>query len=300
MSMLTRCPECGTSFRITTDQLVSRQGKVRCGRCQHVFSALASLVHTRDPVVPTDPFAALNNESSYSVLDANSQPAKPEEEPVAEAQAQDAAHEAQAQEEAQEAREEGEQESDELPVARPLARLARKQREEEAAEEADADRPRRRFAWLSTIGVLLALVVLAGQGAYFYRNQLAQMQPETKPWLTQMCEKLHCKLETPVDPQAISIESSSLEADTADPSLLQLSALLRNRSVMAQQLPYLELTLIDAQEAPQARRVIRPEEYGMRGATLPQLGADGEFQVRLSIDASQVKASGYRLYAFYP
>ncbi len=62
MSMLTRCPACGTSFRITTDQLVSRQGKVRCGNCQQVFSALGSRVPTREAAAhpPSDPVTALD------------------------------------------------------------------------------------------------------------------------------------------------------------------------------------------------------------------------------------------------
>lgn len=37
--MYTRCPQCQTVFRITTAQLKAREGKVRCGRCQHVFGA---------------------------------------------------------------------------------------------------------------------------------------------------------------------------------------------------------------------------------------------------------------------
>jgi len=293
MSMLTRCPECGTSFRITTDQLVSRQGKVRCGRCQYVFSALASLVHTRDPAThpPSDSLGPPDPESSFSVLDANSRPLPADSEPLA---ARFEPEDVQALEAL------SEEEEPPPPVSRPLQHHALDETEE--SEKEVEERPRRRFAWLSFAGVLLALLALAAQGAYFYRNQLALLQPETKPWLTQMCVKLACRLETPVDPQAISIESSSLEADPADPTLLQLNALLRNRSALAQKLPYLELTLIDAQESPQARRVIKPEEYGLRvaGAVLPQLGADGEYQVRLSIDASRLKANGYRLYAFYP
>jgi len=295
MSMLTRCPECGTSFRITTDQLVSRQGKVRCGRCQFVFSALASLVHTRDPSAHplSDSLGPLDADSRFSVLDANSRPLPAEPAPVIAAGETGTARAP---------LDEPADDDGEAPVSRPLQRLSID--EDEEKDEA-AEPPRRRLAWLSLAGVVLAVLTLAAQGAYFYRNQLAQLQPETKPWLVQMCAKLACKIETPVDPQAISIESSSLEADPADPTLLQLNALLRNRSAMAQQLPFLELTLIDAQEAPQARRVIRPEEYSTRGAggaaaPLPQLGADGEYQVRLSIDASQLKANGYRLYAFYP
>lgn len=42
--MLTRCPACETSFRVYSEQLKARQGKVRCGECQAVFNALDSLV----------------------------------------------------------------------------------------------------------------------------------------------------------------------------------------------------------------------------------------------------------------
>jgi predicted Zn finger-like uncharacterized protein len=40
-SQLTRCPECRTLFRATGAQLALAGGRVRCGRCQHVFNALA-------------------------------------------------------------------------------------------------------------------------------------------------------------------------------------------------------------------------------------------------------------------
>lgn len=35
----TRCPACGTVFRVTAEQLRLRAGMVRCGQCQHVFNA---------------------------------------------------------------------------------------------------------------------------------------------------------------------------------------------------------------------------------------------------------------------
>ena len=37
--MRTRCPECGTIFRVTSEQLRRKAGKVRCGQCQAVFNA---------------------------------------------------------------------------------------------------------------------------------------------------------------------------------------------------------------------------------------------------------------------
>ncbi len=41
---ITRCPKCGTAFRITQAQLQSAKGAVRCGSCLHVFKALDYLI----------------------------------------------------------------------------------------------------------------------------------------------------------------------------------------------------------------------------------------------------------------
>lgn len=42
--MVTRCPKCATSFRITSAQLQSAKGAVRCGSCLHIFKAHDHLV----------------------------------------------------------------------------------------------------------------------------------------------------------------------------------------------------------------------------------------------------------------
>ncbi|MFC5520456.1 DUF3426 domain-containing protein [Polaromonas jejuensis] len=39
MSLITRCPACGTMFKVVTDQLKVSQGWVRCGHCAEVFDA---------------------------------------------------------------------------------------------------------------------------------------------------------------------------------------------------------------------------------------------------------------------
>lgn len=43
MSSITCCPSCATRFRVVADQLRISDGWVRCGRCQEVFDAQASL-----------------------------------------------------------------------------------------------------------------------------------------------------------------------------------------------------------------------------------------------------------------
>lgn len=41
--MFTKCPECSISFRVTAKVLQQAKGNVRCGGCEHVFSALEYL-----------------------------------------------------------------------------------------------------------------------------------------------------------------------------------------------------------------------------------------------------------------
>lgn len=43
MAMTTRCPQCGTAFRVVPDQLRVRDGLVRCGECATVFDGRACL-----------------------------------------------------------------------------------------------------------------------------------------------------------------------------------------------------------------------------------------------------------------
>lgn len=44
MSLVTRCPNCGTAFRVQRDQLSARAGTVRCGKCGDMFDGVAALV----------------------------------------------------------------------------------------------------------------------------------------------------------------------------------------------------------------------------------------------------------------
>lgn len=44
MSLVTRCPACGTAFRVQRNQLAVRSGAVRCGKCAEVFDGVAALV----------------------------------------------------------------------------------------------------------------------------------------------------------------------------------------------------------------------------------------------------------------
>ena len=60
MNLTTRCPNCGTAFRVQPAQLSARGGKVRCGKCTHVFDGVAALVSEN----PAPEEAGASNEPS--------------------------------------------------------------------------------------------------------------------------------------------------------------------------------------------------------------------------------------------
>jgi predicted Zn finger-like uncharacterized protein len=43
MTLVTRCPACGTAFRVHSTQLAQKSGRVRCGKCATVFDGVAAL-----------------------------------------------------------------------------------------------------------------------------------------------------------------------------------------------------------------------------------------------------------------
>lgn len=70
--MRTRCPECGTVFRVTSEQLRRKAGKVRCGHCQAVFNAFDQWQSDSDETLVAAPV----EESSAQPLP--EQPGEPE------------------------------------------------------------------------------------------------------------------------------------------------------------------------------------------------------------------------------
>lgn len=52
MALTTRCPQCGTSFKVVPDQLRVRNGLVRCGACSTVFDGRACLVPEQGTPAP--------------------------------------------------------------------------------------------------------------------------------------------------------------------------------------------------------------------------------------------------------
>lgn len=150
------------------------------------------------------------------------------------------------------------------------------------------------------IGVIVLLVGLLLQSAYVFRDQIAVRFPAVQPLLAQMCDALGCQVGLPAQIEAVSLESSELQALAPEKNTFVFNALLRNHHATAQAWPNIELTLNDANEQAVARRVFTPRDYLATQEAGKGFAANSEQPIKLFLSLSPLKAAGYRVYLFYP
>lgn len=299
MKMVTRCPACGTGFRVYQEQLDARQGQVRCGHCAVVFNAHAHLVVEAD--VQTRPDTAEVIMPATSPIDIDK--------PATGASTPDSVESAVRYAPATPVREKTPIEPPAAAASETPYRAEKKKQEPVVLTMADAtqfdfgpsaqaaNRASNRWWTLGTV-VLIALLFL--QGIYLFRTELARAMPAARPALEHACTLLGCEVPYPREAALISIESSDLQAAPGTKDVLVLSAVLRNRATFAQAYPAIELTLTDAADVTVARRVLRPRDYAPEDRSTGVFAASSETPLKLHLDAAGLGASGYRLYVFYP
>ncbi len=294
--MLSTCPECRTTFRVSQAQLDARRGLVRCGRCNAVFNAYDALLpeleapplgEEGEAVVQTrvgggdDDVGAAPATPSWSAPEGPaSVPAEPEPSP---AQAEAGPPEA--------------------PPLRWIPSEGAETPESILLSELPVRRPSSgaplRALWivlLVPLGLLLPL-----QLAYFLRAEIAAWIPETRPYLEAACAPLGCTVALPRDREALRVEASSLETDPESPASAQLRVAFSNRAGQAVAWPHIVLTLTDVGNVPVAQRVFAPKEYLPRQqADRPGLEAGGEYEAWLDLGLGGLTAAGYRVALEYP
>ncbi len=289
--MLTRCPSCATTFRITPEQLKARQGRVRCGQCQNVFNALETLVEevasiaaaSGGPPAETSVEVAaveavpLQQSIEVAVPPAPTFPAEP-------------------------AAEESPEESAPPPI-KPAGDPPEPETLVDYEPAFDSfmtdETPRRAWPWV--LGTLLALSILALQAVHHYRVELSVLLPESKPALQALCEIAGCELPLPKKVDLVAIETSDLHPDTSNAAQLQLVATLKNRAPFAQEYPHLELTLTDTADKALLRRVLAPADYLSKNKPLAAgFPPASDLAISLTLEVKDLAAVGYRLYVFYP
>lgn len=301
MSGITICPQCGTRFRVTAEQLAARNGAVRCGRCAHVFDAYRSMAQQPASVSPEAP-----EEIEITAPDAAEYPEQAPPEQPGEAEPAPQMAPEQAQEPVQSGEAEAEAAAEDSPAnAVRVVRVEPAPQKIESSVSPDnpkyAPPPKPRRTWPWALASLLLAFALAGQGTYFFRDSVAANYPATRPLLEQACTYLQCHVGLPQKPELIGIDSSELHGDPAHANIVVLNCVLRNRAAHVQAFPELELTLTNPRDEMVARRVFAPKEYLANASVIPQgIAAKGDVAIRLLMDLGDLKAEGYKLYVFYP
>ena len=284
--LITTCSHCGARFRVTPQQLNQRQGQVRCGRCSELFSGFAALERFPDDDTGgrllqahlAERPAADDEMPEIETLDAGSVPAAPipVENPVAPEPAEPP------------------------PVLSSTPGLRRPAQFDPAIvlEPPQPPKPVSRAWWF---GVALLGCVLALEAAYAYRGPLAQRYPALRPPLESACARLQCSVPFAREESLLKLEDSELLEVPGKPNEIALGARIRNLASVAQEYPYLELTLTDLTGQAAMRRVLRPTDYLGRPVSLGEVLPPGvEIALQMRLETPRIKATGYELLLFYP
>ena len=316
MTMVTRCPACATLFRVTPQQLQTRQGQVRCGRCTAVFDGFTRLATRLEPGTPEAPrpevsagdaaqkLVALVPEGALEhtlredleATDAPEPPPVPATPPVpAEFEFQPVTPRP------------ARAASEFVPPTRaaPVRLETNLDATMTSSQTVSADAlflqqahaKRRGGSRLWTAGSVLLLLVLAVQAVYAYRGELAANYRGLKPAMARMCEWLACEVPLPQRPTLINIEASDLQSvDRTRPGVIQLTATLRNHADYDLAYPALDLVLTNTKEHTLARRIFLPREYLDKARDVDAgFPANAEITVRLDLDTGELAAAGFRL-----
>ena len=312
MSFITRCPACGTMFKVVADQLRVSQGWVRCGHCSDVFDAGSHLQTVNPAPLPWPEVAAQSfpTGADVSVVEELSVP--------------DAALS-----EKESARNEPalvpppDEEETDLVAALPDTTT---HADTKSPADTRADDPvaafhdvsflrqaRREAFWKKTsvravIGVL-GLVLLALLGLQYvlqYKDSLALTDPRWPPVLQAVCQPLNCAVKPLRRVESMVIDSSSFSK--SGPDSFRLNFILKNTADLPLEAPLLELTLTDTQDKAILRRILTAAQFGYSAETLLPARAEVAGAVSFSVanvdsrpaSVSAAAVAGYRVLVFYP
>ncbi|MCU0969011.1 MAG: zinc-ribbon domain-containing protein [Rubrivivax sp.] len=317
MTLATRCPACGTAFRVVQDQLRVSEGWVRCGRCAEVFNAAEHLL----PALPAaaDPSSARVLETLAAVASQASAAPPGERRDGEPDEASGTGPASGADQGARDADEDAplavpdpnrrrDDDGDDGVQAGAVAATAqtappadlRADRDRVPSFVARADAARRwqqpRVRVLLACAAVAAAAGLALQVAVEYRDLVAARWPASRAALEAMCDIAGCRVEAPRVIGALVVDSSGLAREEGT-SRYRLNLVVSNRSALDLATPAVDLALTDADGRLVARRTLRPPDLGVEATTI-RAGAELPLQATLRI--AEPPIAGYTVELFYP
>ena len=295
MSLITRCTNCETLFKVVPDQLRISDGWVRCGQCGEVFDATLGLMEN-GPEAQRDAPPTVEAQTVAGLAAALAAPAvgSPgvDDQPASDANIRPATTTAAPAHGAADAAP-GYPDFT-LPDVQEHTQLSFMRT---PAAQSVWRRPAVRAALACASLGLGALLVL--QVVHHERDRIAAMQPAARPTLTALCALAGCRLAPLRQIESVVIDSSVFERDRGDNYRLGFS--LRNTAAIEIAMPAIELSVTNAQEQTLIRRVFLPAEFA---ASTPVLGAAAEWSTNLVLGVKTNtpgdRVTGYRLLMFYP
>jgi len=277
--LVTRCPNCDTSFHVTEAQLAAAGGAVRCGACLQVFLATEHLVPEGE-VRDASHGAGREGEDALVAVD--------EGEPG------------------------DEETSGEVPPDASVPELTlvddeldregfdgELNIEPDPAEIVGEYQPivaRHHAAWAT--GALLLAAVLVAQVAWFNRVELSQ-RPELRFYYERVCQFLPCDLPTYSDEDVLRITDLVVRSHPSVARALMVDAIIRNDASWRQRFPDIELRFSNIRNKLLAERVFRPAEYLAGEMTgLKYIPARTEVRITLEIVDPGPEATNYSLVVF--
>jgi predicted Zn finger-like uncharacterized protein len=303
--LITTCPHCETRFKVTTEQLLLRNGTVRCGACRQVFDGGARLVSDEAADLLLNPIAA--QESELTTVASESMPATGKTEPNMQDELETlskAISDWQVQPRKDLPKFDpllDEDEVDSPPVVSNPT-ISTSANEPTFVQEAK-QKARRSRLWKTVIwvGIPLLLISLALQLLIHFRNEIVAQAPESDPAMRIACAYLGCTINLPAQIKQLSLQSSQLRAIPDQVNQFELIALLRNQSPSPQAWPSLELQLKDEIGDIITRKVFLPQNFLTQPNLVKQgITAQSEHEIRLVFELTGPAPTDFQLTMFYP
>ena len=223
--MFTHCPHCDTCFRVTSEQLKTAQGSVRCGRCFGTFNALDHLVDQspadeKKPAKPPEITAAIDVTPALAGAGAATA---------------------------------------EIPATASAAHAERSQQLVEEIQSTPA-KPKRSFFWMWLLIALILAAAFVSQYVYFNINTLSQ-NLKLRPMLITMCNTAPCEVPLMRSPHLITLVERDIRNHPKEKNILLVKAKIMNKAPYAQAYPTMGLSLHDITGQSIAERRFKPNEY---------------------------------------
>ena len=322
MSLVTRCPACGTMFKVVADQLRVSQGWVRCGSCSEVFDATAHFQSAPPPAAADEAPVVGGGSALLAFADAafESQPAVVTEQPMVNLTCGETVFEPTLQTDSIEgvvrlsstealgskANAVGACESeahsiviaDVLPDYREMSFVRKAQR------RALWHRPSVQAAMVASAAGLV--VLLGSQWIFQNRDQIAVFEPRSVVLLQALCQTFNCRIKPLRRIESLVIDSANFTK--LDSKSFRLGFVLKNTADAPLETPLLEVTLSDSQDKTVLRRVLSPAQFGFREGELLAGRSETSGLVNLAVlsdgsvgnPVSAAMVAGYRVLVFYP